>query len=149
MFSLRGESTKLGRKSFRKEKSNGANRSFESIDKIAEDEEFVNARNSPVNENPVDVPIPSSVSPKQMNQIYNPFLNGGGKSDPATNGDRETHFEEESVGAAVSRDILEEVLSNIGVATPSTPTTTPEEIQYDDRKNPFMEELYDESLSAA
>ena len=57
--------------------------------------------------------------------------------------DRETHFEE-NVGRAVSRGILEEVLNNIIAVH-----TTPEPTQYDDRKNPFMEEFYDESLSAA
>ena len=153
MFSLRGEnkSTKLTRKSLRKEKSNGGNKSSDSIDKIAEDEELVNNRNSPVNENPVDVPI---------KQIKNPFLNGGGKSGPFTNGNRETHSEksamrlalrrvlgethfEKNVGIAVSKGILDEVINNIDVSP------TIEETHYDDRKNPFMEEFYDESLSAA
>ena len=141
MFSLRGESksTKLARISFRREKSNGGNKSLDSIDKIAEDDELANNRNSPVNENPVDVSLTRSASAAQSN---NPFRNGGGKAEPFTNGDRETHFEE-SVGTAVSRVILEEVINNIG----ESPAT--EETQYDDRKNPFMEELYDESLSAA
>ena len=146
MFSLRGEreskSTKLARISFRREKSNGGNKSLDSIDKIAEDDELVNKRNSSVNENPVDVPLANSPSPIRIKQINNPFLNGRGKSEPFTNGYRETHFEE-SVGTAVSRVILEEVINNIG----ESPAT--EETQYDDRKNPFMEELYDESLSAA
>ena len=118
---------------------------MESIDKIAEDDESVNTRNSPVNENPVDVPMTSSASPKQLRQINNPFLNGGGEAEPFTNGVGDNHFEE-SVGTAVSRGILEEVINNIGLNTAST---TEEETEYDDRKNPFMEEFYDESLSAA
>ena len=118
---------------------------MDSIDQIAEDDESVmsvNNRNSPVNENPVDVSMTRSASPAQPN---NPFRNGGVKAEPFTNGDRETHFEE-NVGRVVSRGILEEVLDNIAVPTTST---TPEQTQYDDRKNPFMEEFYDESLSAA
>ena len=147
MFSLRGDSTKLGRRSFRREKSNGANKSLDSIDKIAEDDELVNSRNSPVHENPVDVYDTSSASPTQSTQTKNPFLNGGDEAEPVTNGYRETHFEE-SLGRAVSRGILEEVINNIGVNTAAT-LTTAEETQYDDRKNPFMEEFYEESLSAA
>ena len=143
MFSLRGDSrsSKLARKSYRKEKSNGGNKSLDSIDKIAEDDELANIRNSPVNENPVDVPLTNSPSSMQIKKINNPFLNGRGKSEPFTNGYRETHFEK-NIGTAVSRGILEEVIDNIG----ESPTT--EETQYDDRKNPFMEELYDESPSA-
>ena len=121
---------------------------MDSIDKIAEDDELVNSRNSPVNENPVDVYMTSSGSPTRSTQTKNPFLNGGGKAEPFSltngNGYRETQFEQ-SVGREVSRGILEEVIDNIGVATP----TTAEETQYDDSKNPFMEEFYDESLSAA
>ena len=60
-----------------------------------------------------------SASPAQTN---NPFRNGGGKAEPFTNGDRETHFEE-NVGRAVSRDILEEVLNNI-IAVHTTPELT-------------------------
>ena len=119
---------------------------MDSIDKIAEDDESVNNRNSPV-----EVPMRSSVSvsPKHITQNNNPFLNGEGKAEPVTNGDRENHFEE-SVGTAVSRGILEEVINNIGLNTASSPGTgTAEETQYDERKNPFMEEFYDESLSAA
>lgn len=164
MFSLRSHSTKFSRKSFR------ANQSTESIDRIAEDDETVNNRNRnslevdkeiskvsdelaslddsfEVNESPVDVPVSST--PASGRQKVNPFLrvqlNGGGKFKPFTNGYKETNFDLSSEdceeGTEVSRDILDEVINNIDVSEDTE--------SYDDRKNPFMDELYDESLLEA
>ena len=156
MFSLKSHSTKFARKSFR------ADQSSESIDRISEDGETGNNRSSleveqgingnislddsyEAHESPVDVPFTSTPVPAK--QKINPFLrvNGGGKIKSFTNGYKETHFDESredsDTGTKVSRDILDEVINKIGVSEDTE--------GYDDRKNPFMDELYDESLFVA
>ena len=159
MFSLRPGSAKFSRRSF------WADKSSDSIDNIPEAEEAANSRDSRDLENEV------STASHDMSSLDNSFderpedvatstpgkqkadlpvhINGGEKrrekSNPF-NGYEETHFDlSEEQGEAVSRDILEEVIDNIGLG----PDSPGHQLSYDDRKNPFIEELYDESLSAA
>ena len=143
MFSLRSHSAKLPRKSFR------AERSQESIDKIEEDEESDVKRNSleeedetPSLDNSFEERAVDVVSSTPVRQRTNPFLRTR-----LSNGYQETHFdqteEDSETGRTVSRDILEDVINNIDVKSHAQTQS------YDDRKNPFMDDLYDESLLAA
>ena len=68
-------------------------------------------------------------------------------SDPwVVNGVRETHFvwKETGDGEFVSKEILDEVLDIMFV--PPDPIKADDDTRYDDRKNPFMDEVYDDSL---
>lgn len=169
VFSLR--STRDSRRNLRAEADNSRNKSSDSIDKIDEESgsrknssdvshemRFVTSkidsytRNSSFecsngNESSIDAELhsstPSMLTSTPIKRKNNPF----DASDPwVVNGVRETHFvwRETGDGEFVSKEILDEVLDIMFV--PPDPIKADDDTRYDDRKNPFMDEVYDDSL---
>ena len=87
-----------------------------------------------------------------VKRVFNPFQE---TNEQQTNGFHETHFdinlniEQKKEGLKISKDIIDEVLSELTDAAkpaPSNEDIDNDYVRYDDRKNPFMDEVYDDSL---
>ena len=162
-----------------KSEVNSGNKSCDSIDKIDEETtsrkqsadvsqemKFISAKISSytssasdksyeTNDTSVDLepdikyPLRTSTPVKSK---FNPFQETNGHQ---SNGFHETYFDVnikyKNEGLEISKDILDEVLSDITGDGAANPDNNNEDIdddyvRYDDRKNPFMDEVYDDSL---
>ena len=93
---------------------------------------------------PLHTSSPVKYSGKQK---INPFEE---KHDETANGFHETHFDwrdTDSLGLSISKNILDEVVEKIlNSDIENVDFENGELWRYDDRKNPFMDEVYDDSL---
>ena len=93
---------------------------------------------------PLHTSSPVKYSGKQK---INPFEE---KHDETANGFHETHFDwrdSDPLGLSISKNILDEVVEKIlNSDNENVDYENGELWRYDDRKNPFMDEVYDDSL---
>ena len=107
------------------------------------------------NESAIDVEFhsnnPKVLTSTPLKRRQNPFEKESENANTCNNnGVRETHFEWKDVceSELISQQIVEQMLDTVVPPDPASGTTTDgdDDTRYDDRKNPFMDEVYDDSL---